>query len=869
MTHYPLRARRRPGYGKALTLWLLFAGTSLFATEHPAEAATTAAVSVDAQAFPREFRQADLHFWLHPPQFETLAGNRVTGRAAVSVQTGERMGADGKPEPVLSYGVVWFDARVEIDKPNREATLSDFRVQRVSFPTQTAQESRYAAGIQKAAGGASRLISLDQLEAAIALGQARASETSFAVDNTPPAILLAFEPTILVAVDGRPELRTTKAAGVKRVVNTRLLLLQANNVYYLRVGGRWLTATSLSGRWVIAAAVPANVAQALAEVTERKLADPMDKPSEDIAAVLKAGKAPAILVRTDAAELIPVSGEPQFVPIQGTSLAYVANTPADVFVAAKTNWYVLVSGRWFVAPSAKGPWTYVAPEKLPADFARIPPDSAKSAVLASVAGTPEAREALIANAIPQTATINRKEARFSATYDGAPDFVLVSGTSLTYARNAAVPVIRVDAKHYYAVSNGIWFVAASPTGPWAVATSVSPAIYTIPANSPLHYLTYVQVYGASSESVYVGYTPGYYGTVSTKTVVVYGTGYRCTPWVGSVWYGCPGTYGTGAYFGYARTVGWTFGFGWGAYPYYGPSWGAYWPGYYNAAYWGAGAYPVAGAWNVYGQWGNAVVSGTAAAWANPWTGNYGRAVEGGYYNQRTGGRGVGQAAVNTNAYTGTTTAAARGVRYNPQTGNVVASEGVAAYNPYTGQAGAANHREVYNTNTGRQTSMAGAAGVGPEGAGAVGGFSTTGSGGTTVSGVGGVTYDRDSGTVSGAGAVKAGDNVYAGHDGNVYQKTDSGWEQVERNNSANAQNRPSESQRQTAQASGQRSSGTANGSLDREQAARNRGFDGSGSQRLDRGSFGERFSGSMGGNRPSMNRSGSAPRGGGGRRPRG
>lgn len=860
MTNYPIRSRRRPGYGKALTLWLLFAGASLIATDNPAHAATAPATSVDAQAFPREYKDADLRFWLHPPQFETLVGNRVTGRAAVSVQTGERKGADGKSEPAVAYGVVWFEARVEIDKANREATLSSIDVKRVSFPTQAAQEARYQAGVQKAATGMTRLISLDQLEAAVALGQARVTEASVAVDNRPPAIVFAFEPAIMVHVDGKPVLRDMRASGVRRIVNTRSLLLQAGNVYYLRVGGRWLTATSLSGRWVIAGAVPANVTQALAEAAERKLADPMDKPSDDIAALLKAGKAPVIMVRSDAAELIPVSGEPQFAPIAGTTLAYVANTPADVFVAANTNWYVLVSGRWFMAASTKGPWVYVAPDKLPADFARIPQGSAKSAVLASVAGTPEAREALIANSIPQTATINRKQARFNATYDGAPDFVPISGTSLTYARNAAVPVIRVDASHYYAVSNGIWFVATSPKGPWGVAASVAPAIYTIPATSPLHYLTYVQVYGVSDDSVYVGYTPGYYGTVSTKTVVVYGTGYRCDPWVGSVWYGCPGTYGTGAYFGYARAVGWTFGFGWGAYPSYGPWWGAYWPGYYNAAYWSVGAYPVAGAWNVYGQWGNAVVSGTAAAWANPWTGNYGRAVEGGYYNQRTGGRGVGQAAVNTNAYTGTTTAAARGVRYNPQTGNVVASEGVAAYNPYTGQAGAANHREVYNTETGRQTSMAGAAGVGPEGAAAAGGFSTTGSNGT-VSGVGGVAYDRDSGTVSGGGAVKAGDNIYAGHDGTVYQKTDSGWEQVDRGGNA----------RNGAAASGQRPSSATAEALDREQAARNSGFDGSGSRRPDRG-FGERLSG---GNRPSANggggaapRNGAMPKGGG-RRPRG
>lgn len=648
-----------------------------------------------------------------------------------------------------------------------------------------------------------------------------AAPATIAVDNTPPAIVFAFEPTIMVHVDGKPVLRAMQTPGVQRVVNTRALLLRSGNAYYLRAGGRWLTTASLSGRWAVAGAAPANVTQALAEATGQKLADPMDKPSDDVAALLRAGRAPVIVVRSDAAELIAVSGEPKFAPIAGTTLAYVANTPADVFVTANTNWYILLSGRWFVAPSAKGPWTYVAPDRLPADFVRIPADSPKAAVLASVAGTPQAKAAVASNSVPQTATVNRKQAQFAAAYDGNPDFVVVPGTALTYARNAAVPVIRVDASHYYAVSNGVWFVASSPRGPWVVATSVAPAIYTIPASSPLHYVTYVRVYGVSGDSVRVGYTPGYYGVVSTGAVVVYGTGYRCTAWVGSVWYGCPATYAP-------------------------------------AAYWYGGAYPVAGAWNVYGQWGNAVVSGTAAAWANPWTGNYGRAVEGGYYNQATGGRGVGQAAVNTNAYTGTTTAAARGVRYNPQTGNVVASEGVAAYNPYTGQAGAANHREVYNTNTGRQTSMAGAAGAGPEGAGAVGGFSTTGSGGNAA-GVGGVYYDRDSGSVNAAGAVKVGDDVYAGKNGDVYQKTDSGWEQVER---SNAEARPGDAQRQNVQASGQRPSGSTTGSVDRQQVTRDRTAASGSRQRPNRGSLDRGVTSSAGGSRSAMGGA-KLPRGGG------
>ncbi len=50
---------------------------------------------------------------------------------------------------------------------------------------------------------------------------------------------------------------------------------------------------------------------------------------------------------------------------------------------------------------------------MPPDFAKIPVDSPKATVLASVPGTPQAQEGLIANSIPQTATITRSEAKLT------------------------------------------------------------------------------------------------------------------------------------------------------------------------------------------------------------------------------------------------------------------------------------------------------------------------------------------------------------------------------------------------------------------------------------------------------------------------
>src|SRR5205085_10566026 len=107
----------------------------------------------------------------------------------------------------------------------------------------------------------------------------------------------------------------------------------------------------------------------------------------------------------------------------GTQLLYCNNSDSALFMQLGTQQlYVLVSGRWFKAMALQGPWTFVAGKDLPPDFAKIPPDGPKANVRVSVPGTPEAKEAVIANAIPQTATVKINEAKLTVSYDGAPKF---------------------------------------------------------------------------------------------------------------------------------------------------------------------------------------------------------------------------------------------------------------------------------------------------------------------------------------------------------------------------------------------------------------------------------------------------------------
>src|SRR5262252_1027217 len=142
--------------------------------------------------------------------------------------------------------------------------------------------------------------------------------------------------------------------------------------------------------------------------------DPTKRPS-------LASTVPEVIVATTPTELVVTEGAPDWVPVEGTMLLYVQNTTANVFKDLNDQQtYVLVTGRWFRAPGFSGPWQYVAGANLPPAFAQIPDDSPKENVKASVPGTPQAQEALVANEIPQTATINRATATFTPVISGAP-----------------------------------------------------------------------------------------------------------------------------------------------------------------------------------------------------------------------------------------------------------------------------------------------------------------------------------------------------------------------------------------------------------------------------------------------------------------
>ncbi|RJR39453.1 MAG: hypothetical protein C4567_11920, partial [Deltaproteobacteria bacterium] len=540
--------------------------------------------------WPKRFQHPKGTVVMYQPQLEDFKDDKLTGRAAVSVKTKEMKA------PV--FGAIWLSGRVLTDRDTRMATIDEVKVTDAKFPdAKPEQLEKLKTFLNTELAEWSLPISLDRLLAALeVLEKEQAGDRG--LKNEPPKIIFATRPTVLVMLDGDPKLLPVPKSSLMRVANTPFIMLydMAAKTYYLRGGDDWLSAADLVGPWKDVETLPAPLKALEGEVQK------VEKAKGEGAAkkvTAKGGKMPAIMVSTVPAELLVTEGEPQYTPIKGTNLLFVSNTESNIFMDTATqDYYALISGRWFKTKSlAEGPWAYVAPDKLPTDFAKIPEDSVKGFVLVNVAGTTAAKEAVLENSIPQTAAIDRKTATTTVEYAGAPKFEKIANTDLEYAVNTGKAVFKEGAK-YYAVDQGVWYEADSPDGPWKVSAAPPKQVDQIPPSNPNYNAKYVKVYDSTADTVTVGYTPGYTGSYVDNGTVVYGTGYDYQGYSSPEAYiPPPATYGyAAAYNPYANSWGYQT-------PYYNP--GTWLAAGLTAAAVGVGIAAIANNWwdHPHGYWG--------------------------------------------------------------------------------------------------------------------------------------------------------------------------------------------------------------------------------------------------------------------------
>ena len=537
---------------------------------------------------------------IYQPQPESFSGDVLKMRSAVSLIQ------PGKTDPV--FGTYWAVATVQTDRDNRRIDIESIKVPNVKFSddVDAGTVDYVKTTLESQIPNVEPDLSQDDVLASLE-STTEEKKLSKDLENNPPKIIYSPNPAILVVIDGAPKLQHNDSWGVDAVVNTPFTIVKNNDGYFYLYGNKnWYSAPSPSGPYSYVSNVPQNLYQVQNAVDNANNSEP---GFSNDSANAQPGVISDIIVSTSPAELIQTNGRPTFTSIDGTALAYASNSQNDLFQSqSDQQYYVLLSGRWYKSPDLNGPWQYTPANNLPPDFAKIPEGSPKDNVLASVAGTDAAREAIMDAQIPQTAKVDRNTATTDVSYDGNPQFNNIDGTDMQYATNTQSSVI-FDRGIYYNVDNGVWFQSNSPNGPWAVCVDRPDDVDLIPPSYPVYNMKYVYIYDVDPNWVYMGYTPGYLNAYIYGPTVVYGTGYYYRPWYGNYYYPRPCTWGFGVR--YSPWAGWSLGynyqFNWFHVGFGVSAWGGW-----RGGWWGPALYRPpyrATAYRTYGYYGRGAYGG--------------------------------------------------------------------------------------------------------------------------------------------------------------------------------------------------------------------------------------------------------------------
>jgi hypothetical protein len=204
------------------------------------------------------------------------------------------------------------------------------------------------------------------------------AEDVAAAPKVAPRIVVAKEPTELVATAGKPNWKSLVGGKLLYVDNTETPWLRdlADQQMYLLLSGRWFRSKAQGGPWVFVRAdqLPAafkeippgsDIGGLRASVAGTEEADDAVKD----AAIPQT----AAIKRKDAKLDVQYDGAPKFEKIAGTNVSHAVNTGAQV-LQINQRYYAVDNGVWFTSAAASGPW--VVADKIPSDeIDKIPPSS--------------------------------------------------------------------------------------------------------------------------------------------------------------------------------------------------------------------------------------------------------------------------------------------------------------------------------------------------------------------------------------------------------------------------------------------------------------------------------------------------------------
>ncbi len=283
--------------------------------------------------------------------------------------------------------------------------------------------------------------------------------------GNPPTVFYSTKPAEVILFQGEPVYADIPGTQLSYATNTGADLLRygPTKEYYYLAAGRWFKAADLKGPWTYAtpdlppdfANIPPNSPIGVVLVSV-----PGTPEAED--AILMAQVPTTATVSPSAAEKVKVSytGNPEFKPIQGTSMEYATNTADKVIKVGDVD-YLCLQGVWFMSSSPNGPWTTAA--SVPQEIYSIPPSS------------PVYNVTYVTQSTAPDGTI---QASYTAGYFGtfiagaALGAILANGTGYYYPPYFGYPVGGYPIYHPYACTYGVGSYYNPYTGAYGVAHGV-------------------------------------------------------------------------------------------------------------------------------------------------------------------------------------------------------------------------------------------------------------------------------------------------------------------------------------------------------------------------------------------------------------
>ena len=185
----------------------------------------------------------------------------------------------------------------------------------------------------------------------------------------------------MILVAGSPKLEAIDGTQLGYVANTEsnVFFHDGDKKFYFLTSGRWFRATATDGPWEAAtASLPDDFARIPEDhVKGLVLASVPGTEQAEEAVLLASIPQTVTLNRADATASVAYLGDPQFEPVEGTSMEYAANTKSDV-IHVGDRYYLCEQGVWFVSLSPEGPWEIT--DSVPKEIYTIPPESPKHTV---------------------------------------------------------------------------------------------------------------------------------------------------------------------------------------------------------------------------------------------------------------------------------------------------------------------------------------------------------------------------------------------------------------------------------------------------------------------------------------------------------